>query len=97
MTPALNYRELLKREFVAKTHKNSKYSLRAFARDLDVSCAFISQVLNEHRHLSERKGNQIGRALKWNGTRRNLLPNDSLSKPPRRSRFKKSRLSKSPN
>lgn len=41
-------------ELVARQQKNSSYSLRAFARDLRISPAVLSQTLSSKRHLAKK-------------------------------------------
>lgn len=59
------YRQLLHTELVERVRRNPRYSVRAMARDLGVSAAFLSQVLNGRRHLSEAKALEVGRKLGW--------------------------------
>ncbi len=47
-----NYREILKKEFSRRTERNSFYSLRAFARDLEVSPSRLSEAINGVRGIS---------------------------------------------
>ena len=46
------YRKALRESFEEKKYRNSKYSLRSFARDLSVSPAALSQVLSGKRDFS---------------------------------------------
>ena len=59
------YRHLLRSELLGRIKRNARYSVRAFARDLSVSSAFMSQVLNGNRSLSEANGLKVARALGW--------------------------------
>lgn len=47
-----NYREILKKELSRRTERNSFYSLRAFARDLEVSPSRLSEAINGVRGIS---------------------------------------------
>ncbi len=51
-TEALSYRDLLKKEFVDRKNRNTHYSLRAFARDLDLSASRLSEVFSGDSHIS---------------------------------------------
>ncbi|MBS1986291.1 MAG: TIGR02147 family protein [Bdellovibrionales bacterium] len=51
-TSPQDYRKLLAREFTVRRAKNPRYSLRAFARFLEVTPATLSKVLNKKRGLS---------------------------------------------
>ena len=48
-----NFTELLKEEFSLRQKRNPTYSLRAFARDLDIGLGSMSEVLNGKRDLSK--------------------------------------------
>ncbi|HLE01705.1 MAG TPA: TIGR02147 family protein [Bdellovibrionota bacterium] len=54
-----SYRDLLKNEFQARITKNTRYSLRAFARDLSMTPQMISAVLNGKRDISLDSGADI--------------------------------------
>jgi transcriptional regulator with XRE-family HTH domain len=51
---AMDCRELLAQEFLRRRNKNQSYSLRGFARDLKLSPAALSEVLNRKRALSKK-------------------------------------------
>jgi uncharacterized protein (TIGR02147 family) len=68
-----DYRQLLKMELLARVKRNPKYSLRAFARDLSISNAFLSQVLNGNRSLSDEKGLHIASLLAWDSEKTELF------------------------
>jgi transcriptional regulator with XRE-family HTH domain len=50
----MDCRELLAQEFLRRRSKNGRYSLRSFARDLKLSPAVLSEVLNRKRDLSKK-------------------------------------------
>lgn len=56
-------RKLLLQEFENKKSKNPSYSLRALARDIEVSPSVISDYLNEKRKLSPKTKYKIIRYL----------------------------------
>jgi uncharacterized protein (TIGR02147 family) len=60
-----DYRSLLQRELLSRIQRNPRYSVRAMARDLSLSSAFLSQVLNGRRSLSEEKGVAVAARLSW--------------------------------
>ncbi len=64
-----NFRDLLNDEYQRRLEANRRYSLRAFARDIDVSAPFVSQVISGKRRLSEDRAEQIADRLGWNRTR----------------------------
>jgi uncharacterized protein (TIGR02147 family) len=66
MTGAMTgFRSLLREELIERCKRNPAYSARAFARDLRVSPAFVSQLLGGTRRLSEQKAHEVSRALSW--------------------------------
>lgn len=49
-----SYRSVLAKELLQRKAKNPAYSLRSFARDLEISPTALSQALNSRRDLSKR-------------------------------------------
>ena len=64
------YKDILRSELITRIGRNSKYSLRAFARDLGLRPSHLSQILNDKKGVSQALASQIG--LKLN------LPNNEL-------------------
>lgn len=58
-----DYREFLKDELEHRTISNSKYSMRAFARDLDLSPQVVSLVLNGKKGISAEVSLKIANRL----------------------------------
>ena len=54
-----NFREFLKRQFQMKRAKNSRYSLRAFARDLDIGAPHLNRYLKKQKGISILKAESI--------------------------------------
>lgn len=48
----IDYRDILKQELVFRQDKNSQYSLRAFARDLEVDPGQLSKVIQGKKNIS---------------------------------------------
>ena len=61
-----NYRDIIKNELKKRCEKNSRYSLRAFARDLDLAPSRLSEVLNARTGLSREKAEEIATHLGMN-------------------------------
>lgn len=59
----LNYRHLLKKELSERAAKNQSYSLRAFARDLEVEPAQLSRVLKGTQNISLQSAQNIARKI----------------------------------
>ncbi|MEZ4742667.1 MAG: DUF4423 domain-containing protein [Bdellovibrionota bacterium] len=60
-----NYRSLLLDEYLSRKKKNPSYSKRAFSRDIGLSPAFLSQLLNCKRKLSEKAAYSVCDLLDW--------------------------------
>lgn len=63
ISPYSDYREILKNEYEERLAKNPSYSLRAFARDLDVAPSRIVEILNRTRGLSRIVASRIVKRL----------------------------------
>ena len=59
-----HYQDLLIEEFEKRKEINSSYSLRAYARDLDLSAPRLSQILNKKQGLSVNAAEAIAQKLK---------------------------------
>lgn len=71
MNPALNstdYRHILKEELATRCRQNARYSLRAFARDIQVAPSRLSEVLNGKQGLSRKAAEQIAAAIGYAGS-----------------------------
>lgn len=55
--------EFLGNEFVRRKHRNKSYSLRAFARDLNISASRLSEILSGKHGLSEKTADLIADGL----------------------------------
>jgi uncharacterized protein (TIGR02147 family) len=64
-----NYRNLLQREFDLIKSKNKSFSLRSFAKKLDLSATHISLVLLGKKNLSISSSEKIAQKLKWSETK----------------------------
>jgi uncharacterized protein (TIGR02147 family) len=53
------YRDFIFEEFKKRKTKNSSYSMRAFARDLEMNASRLSEILNGKVGLSDLKGAEI--------------------------------------
>ncbi|MBI1860250.1 MAG: TIGR02147 family protein [Deltaproteobacteria bacterium] len=62
---ARDYRSLLKEELERRCQHNSRYSLRAMARDLGLAPARLSDVLRGRYGLSKAAATSIGEGLGW--------------------------------
>jgi uncharacterized protein (TIGR02147 family) len=60
-----DYRDLLKRELSRRKRRNSTYSLRAFARDLDLAAPRLSLILNRKQGLSRDLAMLVAQRLNW--------------------------------
>jgi len=58
-----NFRLYLQAELLKRCEKNPRYSLRAFARSLDIHHSSLSRILRGHRSLTKKKFLQIVNSL----------------------------------
>lgn len=56
-------RALLAQELARRQSRNLRYSLRAFARDLQLSPSFLCQILSSKRGFSSKSAERISSAL----------------------------------
>lgn len=69
MTKKHHYRDYILKELERRQRKNPSYSLRAFARDLEVPCSRLSEILNDKVGLSETRAVALA-------TKLNLSPSE---------------------
>lgn len=65
ITNVQNFRSILKDELAARCARNARYSLRAFARDLEMAPARLSDVLRGRYGLSQEAALKVGGKLGW--------------------------------
>ncbi len=58
-----DYRDVLKAELIQRRAHSIHYSLRSFAKDLDISPSQLSRVLNGERGFSKTSAQKISRTL----------------------------------
>ena len=63
----MDFRRELAKEFARRQAGNACYSLRAFARDLSIDHASLSQILRNRRALSARMTATLGRRIGYRG------------------------------
>jgi uncharacterized protein (TIGR02147 family) len=61
-----NYIDILNEQLEVRSARNSNYSLRAFARDLELSPSRLSQILNKKKGLSEKAAEALAMKLGLN-------------------------------
>lgn len=71
----LSYQSILRNEFSNRKRKNNAYSLRSFARDLQISQSFLTQVLGQKRKLSDDKAILISDKLNLKPTQKKIFVN----------------------
>ncbi|MEK2688484.1 TIGR02147 family protein [Bdellovibrio sp. GT3] len=62
----ITYRQLIKQELDARIKDNDQYSMRAMAKQLNLSSAMLSSILNGKRNLSGKRALEIAKGLKFN-------------------------------
>jgi len=60
------YRDQLRRELERRQASNPRYSLRSFARDLDLTPGFLSSILSGRKVLSAEKAFSVAKRLGYN-------------------------------
>lgn len=61
-----NFRDFVESEYWKRMDKNSNYSLRAYARDLDVDPSLLSKLLRGKRSFTENMIHHIGQKMELN-------------------------------
>ena len=89
MKTELNYRNFLISELETRKRRNPSYSLRAFARDLEVPASRLSEVINGKVGLSEERAVKIAERLGFSASDRELFVNLVLSEHSRSAVIKK--------
>ncbi len=69
----VNYKYLISHELKIRVQKNPSYSLRAFAKFLEVSPAYISQIFSQKRILSDERAKDFSKKFKWPAKKRKLF------------------------
>lgn len=73
MNPTYDYREALKAELERRVSRNSRYTLRSFARDLQISVSSLSLILSKKQGLSLKSAFAIARSLKLEKTEHDIF------------------------
>ncbi len=68
------YRQILRRELDRRRKKNANYSLRSFARDLNMSASQLSEVLRQKQGLSFKKAHELAQRLSLSPREREAFP-----------------------
>lgn len=68
-----DYRSILKKEYQDRFRRNSRYTLRAFARDLELSSGRLSDVLNSKKGLSRASAEKIAGKLGYTSAERDVF------------------------
>lgn len=63
MVELKGYRDLLRESYLKRFQKNARYSMRSFARDLELDSGQLSLVLKGKKNISLQKASQVARAL----------------------------------
>jgi hypothetical protein len=71
----IDYRVLLSEEFLSRVAGNHGYSMRAFARDLNLSPGFLSEVMRGKKTLSLAKGRELFALMGLQGEELNYVEN----------------------
>jgi uncharacterized protein (TIGR02147 family) len=69
------YRRLFKDAYLERRERNPSYSIRAFAKQLELSPAFVTLVFQGKRHLSPKIAGRVARKLKWSDQKQKYFLN----------------------
>lgn len=75
MESGLDYREVLRRELERRCGRNPAYSLRALARDLDLTPSRLSEILSGKSGLSPRGAEKVAAGLGFTATEAEVFVN----------------------
>lgn len=59
----MQYRDAIRTEYTRRRERNPSYSLRSFARDLDVSASQLSEVMNQKKNMSRKMAQKIANQI----------------------------------
>lgn len=85
----LDFREFLRDELQRRSLRNSKYSLRAFARDIGMSISRLSETLSSKAGISMSTGQLIAQRLKMSDVEKEYFLNLIIAKHGRTSEARK--------
>jgi uncharacterized protein (TIGR02147 family) len=74
-----DYREILKGRLEERCRTNPRYSLRAFARDLDIASSRLSEVLRGKQGLSKESSELIAKKIGFSSAEQRLFVNMVVS------------------
>ncbi|MBO9666790.1 MAG: DUF4423 domain-containing protein [Bdellovibrio sp.] len=74
-----NYREFILRELERRQKRNPSYSLRAFARDLEMPSSRLSEILNRKMGLSEARAMALAEKLNLEASEKEFFIDLALS------------------
>jgi uncharacterized protein (TIGR02147 family) len=73
MNPTYDYREVIKTELDRRISRNSSYTLRSYARDLQISVSSLSLILSGKQGLSLKAAIAISQSLKLESTEHDIF------------------------
>lgn len=84
-----NYIDILNNELEERSAKNASYSLRAFARDLNMNASRLSEILNRKKGISEKAANEVAKTLNLNEKEKEFFVLSATSQHSRSNKSKK--------
>ncbi len=73
-----SFREFLQDELIKRAKKNSRFSVRAFARQLNIEASSLAQILGGKRNLTDKMCARIGEQLNLNPNKIRSLMKSSV-------------------
>ena len=83
-----NYIDILNNELEQRSAKNASYSLRAFARDLNMNASRLSEILNRKKGISEKAAKEVAENLNLNDKEKEFFILSATSQHSRSSKIK---------
>lgn len=70
-----SYINLFREDYLQRKEKNPLYSIRSYAKYLDLTPAYVSMIFREKRHLSHSTAIRISKKLKWSREKQKYFVN----------------------
>ena len=77
----IKYLKLIKQVYTERKTRNKKYSLRAFARDLDIPVSSLSELLSGKSGISKERAIKVADKLNLSIKEKNIKKNDKKNEP----------------
>ena len=69
----MNFQNMLLQEFEVRRTKNPGYSLRSYARDVEIPSSKLSRILRKGEGISPSKAKEICERMRWSEQEKSLF------------------------